>query len=1008
MNGKQNVLDAWISIEQFSEGDIDLKEGGNVKYKQLPTSCENWTTFFANKLNEFKEHRKLPEKKVKNLGFTIFFDVFKFDNLINELSDKFRLPEEYRDDNNLKKFTYCLSFITTGDSFKLVDKSIFYTISGYAHRNGEFPVEISNEEDDLNKRMAELFEYDFEKGMFELIEQEARLSTQNYYEIQEDVTKRAPFLHSFYIDDLNLAKGNESDNINRYLFGFSGKGTNLDSNKESKLFNAKDITETLEPKNYPLGRFPSNPEWGLSLMQQVAVNVAINDKNNIIGVNGPPGTGKTTLLKDIFAELVVRQAYEICELNDKHLNETATYYMSGKIAQMPNHIMDKNILVASSNNGAVQNIVNELPQKEQIDNQFLNSILDTDYFANNGNWGMFAIEGGKSENRKKMIETVKQMAKVLKSADFVSNEDVYHNFTKQYKLVNAMRQDAQKIADIQKKLLPLEDKLNEKTKKFQRELSEKISELNEKKARREELMQEIDDVIELIETKLHSLDVDKANIMEQLELSKLNLEAVKQQKPILFWLLKIINHKSTYTYLEQLSSASNLLTELLINYKNIEESYNNEFRELEKMRNLKGKCDEEMESFNTKFRTWKDKSREKLTELKYRISLLKEEINTSNFKPLDLTQPYSNLQLDNPWFDESYRVEQTNLFIAAIAVRKQFLYENVKSLNGSWIIWNKIQDYATPEKKYLITWAWSWINFAIPVISTTFASFGGMFRHMGIGSIANLFIDEAGQATPQSAVGAVIRSKRIMAVGDPSQITPVVPLSNGIIGLIASRYTASENIVNGYSSVQTLVDKASQFGYRKTEEEWIGMPLWVHRRCLDPMFSISNEISYGGQMVLPPNMTNPGKGSWIDIKGKSDNKFVREQGEFLKSKISSILEDKKEEQPSIYIISPFKNVVIQLQKTLSTIGFKKSNVGTVHTFQGKEADIVYLVLGASTDEIGAARWAISEPNLMNVAATRAKKKFYIIGDKQLYKSFNSEVVEKTLVALDKSQQTSAK
>lgn len=1004
----KNVLDAWIAIEQFSEGDIDLKEGGNVKYKQLPTSCENWTVFFTKKLNELKERKKPSEKKAKNIGFTLFFDVFRFDDLINELSDKFELPEEYRDDSNLNKFTYCVSFITSDDSFKLVDESLFYTISGYAHRMGEFPSEISNEEDALNKRLTELFEYDFEEGMSKLIEQEASLSIQNYYEIQEDVTKRDPFLHSFYINDLNLAKNNESDSINRYIFGFSGKETNLDSNKESKLFNVKDITEILEPKNYPLGRFPSNPEWGLSLMQQVAVNVAINDSNRILGVNGPPGTGKTTLLKDIFAELVVRQAYEICELNDKHLNETATYYMSGKIAQMPNHIIDKNILVASSNNGAVQNIVNELPQQAQIDKQFLNSILDTDYFATNGNWGMFAIEGGKSENRKKMIETVKQMTNVLKSSDFSSNEDVYQNFTKQYNFVNKMRRDAQKIADIHKKLLPLEDKLNEKTTKFQLELSEKKIELNEKITRYEELAQKIDDAIALTEPKLHSLDVDKANVMRQLELSKLNMDAVKQQKPFMIWFLKIINHKSAHTYLEQLSSASNSLTELLGNLKIIEESYNNELKELNKMRNLKEKYDEEKESFNIKFLTWKDGSKKNISELKYRISSLKEEINASNVKPLNLTQTYSDLQLDNPWFSEAYRVEQTNLFIAAMAVRKQFLYENVKSLNGSWLIWNKIQDYATPEKKYLITWAWSWINFAIPVISTTFASFGGMFRHMGIDSIANLFIDEAGQATPQSAVGAVIRSRRVMAVGDPSQITPVVPLSNGVIGLIASSNNVSDNTVNGYSSVQTHVDNASQFGYRKTEEEWIGMPLWVHRRCLDPMFSISNEISYGGQMVLPPNMANPGKGTWIDIGGKSDNKFVKEQAEFLKAEISSRLEKREEEQPSIYIISPFKNVVIQLQKALRTIGFKKSNIGTVHTFQGKEADIVYLVLGASMEEIGAARWAVSEPNLMNVAATRAKKEFYIIGDKKMYKSLNSEVVEKTLAVLDKTPQVSDK
>ena len=52
------------------------------------------------------------------------------------------------------------------------------------------------------------------------------------------------------------------------------------------------------------------------------------------------------------------------------------------------------------------------------------------------------------------------------------------------------------------------------------------------------------------------------------------------------------------------------------------------------------------------------------------------------------------------------------------------------------------------------------------------------------------------------------------------------------------------------------------------------------------------------------------------------------------------------------------------------------NVGTVHTFQGKEAPVVFFVLGADKQSSGAAQWAVSEPNMMNVAATRAKKEFY--------------------------------
>ena len=79
---------------------------------------------------------------------------------------------------------------------------------------------------------------------------------------------------------------------------------------------------------------------------------------------------------------------------------------------------------------------------------------------------------------------------------------------------------------------------------------------------------------------------------------------------------------------------------------------------------------------------------------------------------------------------------------------------------------------------------------------------------------------------------------------------------------------------------------------------------------------------------------------------------------------------------------------------------KPSNVGTVHTFQGKENKVVFLVLGASDKEKGAANWAVSEPNIINVAATRAKVWFFIIGDKKLYQSIGSETITKTIKAID--------
>lgn len=98
----------------------------------------------------------------------------------------------------------------------------------------------------------------------------------------------------------------------------------------------------------------------------------------------------------------------------------------------------------------------------------------------------------------------------------------------------------------------------------------------------------------------------------------------------------------------------------------------------------------------------------------------------------------------------------------------------------------------------------------------------------------------------------------------------------------------------------------------------------------------------------------------------------------------------KSENPDIYIISPFTTVVKGLKSYIKSYsGIKKDwkledHIGTVHTFQGKEAEEVIFVLGCDKSEkaAGAIRWV--NKNIVNVAVTRAKYRLYVIGDKEAW------------------------
>nr|WP_279100008.1 AAA domain-containing protein [Aerococcus urinaeequi] len=1029
MDSKNSILESWIMVEHLSEGNISLRDKNLKTWNDLHE--ENYYDLLKSKV----EDRKLNDNQKR--GIVLYFNIFSFNKIVELLRKKYHLSQSQEKIEIGEKFSFALYF---DKELILNAEMTFFTMSYYIKQFKNIPSEkeFDRFEKEAKKYIEELFDFntdtDFEESfnlaLKKLLNKFSVNIEQCRMKVVSNIETDETNLHSFYVKDLEFAKHIDSKNLDTYLLGKNSKRIDLDCRPQSDKFNPDIIQEILRPSNFPVSRFPTNPKHALSLMQQVAVNLAIGfDDKNMRSVNGPPGTGKTTLLRDIFSELIVQQAVDICNLSNKVIkgSKETRYYKNGYIGKMPDSIAQKGIVVASSNNGAVQNIVNEIPLTSEISETFRRDIFEADYFKDIANskisdegkegkkrkfqqelksepiddkdkyWGVFSLEGGKNDNMKYVLTVLRHILSYL-NEDYEPNEEIYDNFMIQYQKAHSYKENRQKFANDYAQFQKLSREFKIKKRNFLVDKAKKEESIEEKNKNNTNEIQDIkeqktrlDDQLQFIVEKINELQNEKKRVNE-------SLQALKIQKPSWFsW------GKERQIYKDKQKDYSNQLLLIIGQEKELDREKNSIVQEQREITNRLKKLEQKPNRNKILLKNWIQKNQYELETMREKINDFKEDLNQIN--ALDMDLDYDQIQKSSPWFDEDYRIMQSKLFIDALKVRKQFLYENRKNLNAASIIWDRQNDYL--DNKLIITQAWNWINMAIPVIGTTFASVSRMCANFEKETIGHLFIDEAGQALPQASVGAIFKSRYTMAVGDPAQIKPVLTLDSSILRLLGKSFNVSEKYLSEIASTQTLLDEASQYGFYKDEEEWIGIPLWVHRRCKYPMFSISNEISYDGNMVQSTEAN--GRAEWYDIRGNATDKYVKEQGEFLKKRISEMIEDNpdikdKSKKDLIYVISPFKNVADNLAKELDKIGFtrydennKCTNVGTVHTFQGKEAAIVFMVLGADTKSTSAAYWAVGSdnPNIMNVATTRAKEEFYIIGDKQLYMNLNSDVINNT-------------
>lgn len=389
-----------------------------------------------------------------------------------------------------------------------------------------------------------------------------------------------------------------------------------------------------------------------------------------------------------------------------------------------------------------------------------------------------------------------------------------------------------------------------------------------------------------------------------------------------------------------------------------------------------------------------------------------------------------NSQNACPWTFDEYDMAREELFYASLQVRKAFIL-NSPYIKRNLFVYQAYNNgkYTIAEKQEMFPHLFNSLSVVIPVLSSTFASVGRFLKHAGNMSLGMLIIDESGQAMPQSALGALYRTRQAVVVGDPLQVEPVVTIPKVLIDILAD----STGVANEYkvieNSAQTLADNMNEFNGMIGERQ-VGCPLVVHRRCIEPMFSISNMISYDNRMFNKTNKKEDylkqeqpfliKKSGWINVEGTengSKDHFVKNQAERVCQLLESALHiytDLFDTDDKIFIITPFRTVAESMRKFVVGYFSAKGNdkevlkkwtkkcVGTVHTFQGKDANEVIFVLGCSDKSVGAMNWVVKKANILNVACTRAKYRIAFIGNLNDWKNrrYFREFIPKFIDTID--------
>jgi very-short-patch-repair endonuclease len=261
-----------------------------------------------------------------------------------------------------------------------------------------------------------------------------------------------------------------------------------------------------------------------------------------------------------------------------------------------------------------------------------------------------------------------------------------------------------------------------------------------------------------------------------------------------------------------------------------------------------------------------------------------------------------------------------------------------------------------------------------------------------------VIIDESSQCDIPSVVPLLARSKRAVFAGDPMQLRHVSTLNPEVDQTLLEQHGLTDAQVQRFTyRVNSAFDLADA---NASVPDTARVRLDLHFRSHDLIADYCNEAFYARTLHVVtlterlniPRGMQPGI-HWTEVAGKLEpgatGVWCADEIEAVRGELSRLAAGGY--RGTVGVVTPFRQQMIRIKDALETSDVLRPEfmervrflAATAHGFQGDERDLILFSLCGGPDmPEGATIFLRENPNLFNVAVSRARAVLHIVGNRE--------------------------